>query len=135
MSEVLTAPATTAPLEVPPPPAPVALSKEDKIDLRGDTEDVNLMIIRLRRKSFEMGAQLNQTEIPQGVAPQSRVWEKGGNGALLRLLSEDRSGATNSTTAAEQERSFLVEMTRRTTLKVGQTVEAKIEWPGFGECA
>jgi hypothetical protein len=134
MSEVLTAPAAALP-EVPAPPAPAVISKEDRIDLRGEGEGVNQLIVDLRRKSFEMGARIQQTEIPKGVTPPIPVWENGTNGALRRLLAEGRNDNANTSQAAEQERSFLVEMTRRTTLQVGEAVGAKIEWPGFGECA
>ncbi|GMU54725.1 MAG: hypothetical protein AMXMBFR33_38710 [Candidatus Xenobia bacterium] len=134
MSEVLTSPAATVP-EVPlaPPATPAAL-RDDRIDLKGEHEDPSFLIINLRRQATSMGvigAQLPEGR--KGIEQPMPVWETGGNGALRRLLVQDRSQMNSNMAAAEQERNFFLELTRRTTLKHAPAVETRIEWPGFGQ--
>lgn len=141
MSEVLTQtePMTNPTLEVPvPPAAPALASKEDKISLQGDGDETNVQIMGLRRRATEMGVAIVQgaSEGPlKGISRPMPVWETGGNGALRRLLVQDRTQMNSNLAAAEQERNFFIELTRRTTLKMPEAVEARVEWPGFGQAS
>lgn len=138
MSEVLTAPAAPTNPEVPVPVTPPVISKEDKIDLKGESEDPGVLIMSLRRRATEMGATIAQGAAegpPKGISRPMPVWETGGNGALRRLLVQDRAQMNSNMAAAEQERNFFLELTRRTTLQMSKPVEAHIEWPGFGQAS
>lgn len=131
MSEVLTNPAPTAPVALPTGPAVV---RDDRIDLKGEHEDPSFLIMSLRRHATSMGvvgAQLPEGR--KGIEQPMPVWETGGNGALRRLLVQDRTQMNSNMAAAEQERNFFLELTRRTTLKHAPAVETRIEWPGFGQ--
>lgn len=132
------APATATP-EVPVAPVtPPVTSKEDKIDLKGEGDDTNIQIMGLRRRATEMGAAITEAASAgplKGISRPMPVWESGGNGALRRLLVQDRTQMSTNMAAAEQERNFFLELTRRTTLKINQAVEARVEWPGFGQAS
>lgn len=131
MSEVLANPVPTAPVALPVGPA---VLRDDRIDLKGEHEDPSFLIISLRRQATSMG--VTGAQLPQdrkGIEQPMPVWETGGNGALRRLLVQDRSQMSSNMAAAEQERNFFLELTRRTTLKHDPSVETRIEWPGFGQ--
>ncbi len=131
MSEVLTNPAPPAPVALPAGPA---VLRGDRIDLKGEHEDPSFLIMSLRRHATSMG--VVGTQLPEGrkgIEQPMPVWETGGNGALRRLLVQDRTQMNSNMAAAEQERNFFLELTRRTTLKHAPAVETRIEWPGFGQ--
>lgn len=139
MTEVLTSEPTQTPTpEVAPPPAPPVISKEDKIDLKGEMDDANVLIMGLRRRATEMGASIAQGASSgplKGISRPMPVWETGGYGALRRLLVQDKAQMSSNMAAAEQERNFFLELTRRTTLTINKPVEARVEWPGFGQAS
>ncbi len=134
MSEVLTTPAPTVPEAPAAPLVSSAVVRDDRLELKGEPEDPSFLIISLRRHATSMGVLgMQLPEGRKGIERPMPVWETGGNGALRRLLIQDRSQMSSNMAAAEQERNFLIELTRRTTLKHAPAVETRIEWPGFGQ--